>query len=239
LDLYDVDEIVYVGGSACLPGLDETLAQGFPESVYTPFTAGTVVGGGIGDPTTILARGCALQAQILASIENAEEKAAFAPGSSRVQVKATTRTVGVLFPEEGASALGGQWIAVLPKETPLPARRTVSLSVDLGESSKKIGLEIWEVKEDIKIEKVPPPKVEDAEDEVEEDEDIEVKEKTVDKEAVLGALSLEAQAAVQEKGRWKTTLQLQFVAGADGDLQILVWETEKSENKVTASLTAP
>ena len=47
LDLYDVDEIVYVGGSASLPGLDETLAQGFPETLVTPFTAGTVVGGGV------------------------------------------------------------------------------------------------------------------------------------------------------------------------------------------------
>lgn len=34
LDLYNVDEIVYVGGSVCLPGLDETLAQGFAETVY-------------------------------------------------------------------------------------------------------------------------------------------------------------------------------------------------------------
>ncbi|KAF7974372.1 hypothetical protein HWV62_12340 [Athelia sp. TMB] len=238
LDLYDVDEIVYVGGSACLPGLDETLAQGFPESVYTPFAAGTVVGGGIGDPTTILARGCALQAQILAELENADEKAAFAPSSSRVQVKATTRTVGVLFPEEGADALGGQWIAVLPGETALPTRRTVSFTVELDGSAKKIGFEIWEVKEGIKIDKVPPPPVENAEEEEEED-DTEVKEKTVDKEALLGALELEALSAVQEKGRWTTTLELQFVAGADGDLQVSVWEAGNNENKATTSLAAP
>ncbi|KAI6000914.1 heat shock protein 70 family [Pisolithus albus] len=29
MDLFDIDEVVYVGGSACLPGLDETLSQGF------------------------------------------------------------------------------------------------------------------------------------------------------------------------------------------------------------------
>ncbi|KZP06270.1 actin-like ATPase domain-containing protein [Athelia psychrophila] len=236
LDLYDVDEIVYVGGSACLPGLDETLAQGFAASVYTPFAAGTVVGGGIGDPTTILARGCALQAQLLASLTHEEEQAAFAPGSSRMDVKVTSRTVGVLFPGEGA--LGGEWIAVLPKDTALPTRRTIGFSVQLSDA-KKVGLEIWEVKEGVKVEHVAPPKVDLGDEEEEEEEEEDVKEKTVEKEAVLGALTLEAQAAVQAKGRWKTKLELQFVAGADGDVTVSVWEAGKSENKVTTSIAAP
>jgi len=113
LDLYDVDEIVYVGGSASLPGLDETLAQGFAESVVTPFTAGTVVGGGVGDPTTIISRGCALQAKLVAMLaegteEEREVKAAFASGSKWTQAKATSKTIGMLFPEENAEGpLGG------------------------------------------------------------------------------------------------------------------------------------
>jgi heat shock protein 1/8 len=46
LDLYDIDEIVYAGGTGCLPGLDETvLGIGFDEeAVITPFSAGTAVG---------------------------------------------------------------------------------------------------------------------------------------------------------------------------------------------------
>ncbi|KAL4071231.1 hypothetical protein V8B97DRAFT_2007676 [Scleroderma yunnanense] len=55
IDLFDVDEIIYIKGSACLPGLDEMLLEGFTESAITPFKAGTVVGVGVGDPTTILA----------------------------------------------------------------------------------------------------------------------------------------------------------------------------------------
>lgn len=244
LDLYDIDEIVYVGGSACLPGLDETLAQGFPESIVTPFTAGTVVGGGVGDPTTILARGCALQAQLLASLgdEDAEVKKAFEKGSDRVNVKATAKTIGVLFPEENATdGLGGQWIAVLPKETAIPGRRTVSFEIDLGESdAKKIGFEVWEVKEGVKVDKVKPPKVElEDDDEEEEEEDIEVKEKTVEKETSLGSVSLEAKAATKDKGRWKTRLELQFVVAADGAVDIGVWEVGKKSEKVSLSLTAP
>lgn len=245
LDLYNVDEIVYVGGSACLPGLDETLAQGFAESIVTPFTTGTVVGGGVGDPTTILARGCALQAQLLASLgeEDVEVRKAFDRGSERVNVKATSKTIGILFPEENTSeGLGGQWIAVLPKETAVPSRRTVSFYADLGESdSKKLGFEIWEVKEGVKVEKVKPPKVEldFDDDEEEEEEDIEVKEKTVEKETLFGSISFVAGAAVNEKGRWKTKLTLQFVVGQDGAVEVRVWEDGNTSKVSSISISAP
>ncbi|KAH9911564.1 uncharacterized protein BXZ73DRAFT_107903 [Epithele typhae] len=57
LDLYDVDEVVCVGGSASLPGLDEVIVAELQEAVVAPFTQGTVVEGGVGDPMTILACG--------------------------------------------------------------------------------------------------------------------------------------------------------------------------------------
>ena len=67
VDAHNIDEIVYVGGTTCLPGLDDSicLRGGFREDIETPFSRGTVVGGGIGDPTTILARGCAFQAALI------------------------------------------------------------------------------------------------------------------------------------------------------------------------------
>jgi len=95
------------------------------------------------------------------------------------------------------------------------------------------------VKEGVKIEKVIPPKVDLGDEEEEEEEEEEVKEKIIEKEAALGSLTLEAQGAVQEKGRWKTTLELQLIAGADGDITVSVWEAGKSENKATTSLAAP
>ena len=49
VDAHNIDEIVYVGGTACLPGLDDciclTSSGGFREEIETPFSRGTVVGG--------------------------------------------------------------------------------------------------------------------------------------------------------------------------------------------------
>jgi heat shock 70kDa protein 1/2/6/8 len=238
LDPIQVDEIVYVGGSASLPGLDETLVAGFGEAVVTPFTAGTVVGGGVGDPTTILARGCALQAHLLAGLgeENEEIRWAFDKNSKWTEVKATTKTVGLLFPEESAAdeALGGQWVVGLKSETSVPARRAIRFDVDLGESgAKKVGFELWEAKEAVKTEMVKPPKIEyDDGDEVPEDEEEEpeeeVKERIVNKENLLGSIAFDAQHATQIKGRWRTKLEVQFIASADGALEVDCWEVGES-----------
>ncbi|GJE89402.1 hypothetical protein PsYK624_055020 [Phanerochaete sordida] len=104
LNLYDIYEIVYVGGSASLPGLDEALAAGLSEDVVTPFSAGTVVVGGVGDPT-LLAPGAGPQAKLLAALgegsaEEREVNEAFAPGHALHSVKATTRTLWLLLPED-------------------------------------------------------------------------------------------------------------------------------------------
>ncbi|KDQ51375.1 hypothetical protein JAAARDRAFT_41229 [Jaapia argillacea MUCL 33604] len=257
LDLYDVDEIVYVGGSASFPGLDDYLGQAFHEGIVTPFTTGTVIGGGVGDPTTILARGCALQAKLLASIGTGEEESkvrqAFEVESEWTKVKATTKTIGILFPEENSDGgLGGQWIPTILMETPLPCRRVHTFEVDLGEGdSKKVGFEVWEVKEGVKIEKVIPPKEEDDPEEVKEDagdpeedddaeEELDVKEKTVEKETFLQSLSLEAKEATKVNGRWKTKLEVQFLVGGDGGLEISAWEIGKDGRgeKTSVSVSA-
>ncbi|EGN94267.1 hypothetical protein SERLA73DRAFT_171294 [Serpula lacrymans var. lacrymans S7.3] len=234
LDLYDVDEIVYIGGSACLPGLDETLAEGFVESVITPFKAGTVVGGGIGDPTSILARGCAIQARLLASLagESEEVQESFGRSSTRSTVKSTSKTISLLFPQEGdeAGELGGKWIPIVLKETPIPCRRTVSLEIELGDSAegRKIGFEVWEVSEGVKVEQVQPPKVEvEDDDEPEEEELEEVKEKTLSKEALLASLAVEAKNAKKKSGKWQTKIEAQLIISENGDLNISLQEIGK------------
>ena len=236
LDLYDVDEIVYVGGSASLPGLDETLSQGFSESVVTPFTTGTVVGGGVGDPTTILSRGCVLQAKLLALLadsteEDREVKAAFASSSKLTTAKATSKTLGLIFPDEGVdAAVGGeQFIPVVQRETPLPCRRTVRFEADLGdgEGAKKVGFEIWEMKEGIKVTKETPPKLEieddledEEEEEDEEDMEIEIKEKDATKETLLASLELVSTAAKKQQGHWRANLEVQFIVDEGGNVKI-------------------
>ena len=243
IDLYDIDEIVYIGGSASLPGLDETLSQGFTESIVTPFKAGTVVGGGVGDPTTILARGCALQAHLLVSLaqESSEELLSEFDKESKVtSVAATSRTIGLLVPQEDAAgSLGGIWIPLVLKETPLPCRRTLTFEVDASKADTKVGFEVWEVKEGIKVDHVKPPKFEDEEEapEDEEEELEEVKEKTLTKEAYLASLSLSPRNPI--KG--KTAVEVQAIVSSTGALEISFREVIKDGfgEAVTATIAAP
>ncbi|RDB31123.1 Heat shock protein 70 C57A7.12 [Hypsizygus marmoreus] len=236
VDPHDVDEIVYVGGSASLPGLDEhlVLAAGFREDVETPFARGTVVGGGVGDPTTVLARGCAVQGALVWGIREDEEdgelrKAYEKGGEQRNEVRATTKTVGVLFPGAGDEELGGTWVPIVHKETALPARRTVRLDAELTEQSKRVAVEVWEVSEGIRIEKSFPPKIErdddDEEEEEEEEEEIETKHRTIKKETYLGSIAIDALLGIQTKGKgkeagkWSTTVEVQVVVDVDGSLR--------------------
>ncbi|KAI6157201.1 Hsp70 protein-domain-containing protein [Pisolithus tinctorius] len=239
MDLFDVDEIVYIGGSACLPGLDETLSQGFSESVITPFKAGTVVGGGVGDPTTILARGCALQAQLLFTLSRhfADLPTAFNRGSELISTTATTRTIGLLVPrEEAEGSMGGIWIPLVLKETPLPCRRKLSFQVDVPEPDSKVGFEVWEVKEGVKIDHLPLPKLEDEE--PNEDEEFEeVKQKTLSKETYLSSLTLSPRHVVGGK----TKMQVQVKISSSGDVDLSLREVTKDGfgEAVTATISAP
>ena len=231
MDWIQVDEVVYAGGSACLPGLDAALAVRLHEDAATPFTTGTVAGGGIGDPTTLLARGAALQARLLGEIENGADeriRKAFERGNELVGVRVTGRTIGVLFPEtagEGTQGLGGRWVGGIQAETTVPARRTYSLEVDLGEEGgdKVVGLEVWEAKEGVKIEKVKPPRDEEDEEE-EEEEEIEEKEKMMSKEAYLGGLRVRVSGV-------RPSIEVQFLIDSSGRLQVSAYQAGKDETK--------
>jgi len=242
VDAHEVDEIVYVGGTTCLPGLDERicLGAGFNEEIETPFSRGTVVGGGVGDPTTILARGCAAQAALISSIsEDAELREAFTRDTKANHVRATTRTLGVLLPDPAAEKIDnkpwGVWVPVVQKETALPVRRTVSFDVGLTGESKRFALEVYEVKDAIRVEKVQPPgaEVDGDNEEEEEEEEIEIKHKTVTNPVLLGTLELEALLGIKAKGKgpqagkWTTTVEVQFIVGIDGDLEVDVKEVGK------------
>ena len=237
LDLYDIDEIVYAGGTGCLPGLDGAiLGIGFNEgSVVTPFSSGTAVGGGASDPTTILAKGALLQAKLLAEIAGDQNLLpAFGTEAEFTTVKSTTRTLGLIFPEEGAeeSGLGGQWIPVIHKETALPARRIYTFDVDLGENpSDKVGFEVWEVKESVKVELVSVPPLEGEEaDEEEEPEETEEKEKVIEKDgAALTNVVMPVKNGKKVKGRWRTKVCVQFVVDEGGKVEVTAWEVDGGE----------
>jgi len=252
-DPHDIDEIAYIGGTGCLPGLDERLQLevGFREDVETPFSRGTVVGGGVGDPTTVISRGCAIQAALVNSIggtpEEDELKASFDRGSKASEVKATTKTIGILFPNDlkENKELGGTWIPIVQKETALPVRRIVSFEVGLTESSKRIAFELWEVKDGIRVEKIIPPKADSFEDDEEEEEpeEIEVKHRTLTKETLLGVIDTKAKLGIQTKGKgkdagkWLTQVEVQVIVEIEGHVEVELREV--GEGGVVESLKVP
>jgi molecular chaperone DnaK (HSP70) len=158
-------------------------------------------------------------------------------------VKATLRTLGLLFPnsEEEHAELGGVFVPVIQKETALPARRIITLEVGLPTAEpRRVAFEVWEAKEGIRVEKI---KIEveplsDDEDEPQEDEYEEVKHKIISKEILLGALEFQSTLGLQAKGGskstanqvggWTTTVQVQFVVGIGGELDVEVKEVGAS-----------
>ena len=77
VDAHNIDQIVYVGGTTCLPGLDDSicLRGGFREDIETPFSRGTVIGGEalvIQQRFWLMVHGSALQAALVSSINDSE-----------------------------------------------------------------------------------------------------------------------------------------------------------------------
>ncbi|KAF8345014.1 Hsp70 protein-domain-containing protein [Amanita rubescens] len=244
VDVTTVDEIVYVGGTASLPGLDEHLmvACGFKEEVEDAFKRGDVVGGGVGDPTTVLSRGCAYQALLVNELVQGEEKdllKAFEEGQGNgasKEVSVTSRTVALVFPsaagaraengtanankslvDELTKSAGGTYIPLILKETPLPARRVLDLSLVIpADHGSKVVMEVWEVEEDIKIEKRKPLKDID-EDEEEEEEEEEVKHDIVNKMSLLGVLEL---AVKGKRGGGAVLVNVSAVRSLEGGLVV-------------------
>ncbi|KAJ7623461.1 Hsp70 protein-domain-containing protein [Roridomyces roridus] len=245
LDPYEIDEIVYVGGTACLPGLDSHLltSVGFTEDVETPFARGTMGSGAIGDPTGLLSIGCAVQASLLLGIPE-DSSDLLQVFEELEEAKTTARTIGMLFPtaSEDTNGLGGMYISVLHKHTPLPARRIFEVEVTLsggeGDKATHFGLEVWEVEEGIKVEKGEPlPPLEDADEDDEPEEPEEVKTKTITKRAFLGPLSGETKGTPvkdkAKKGAYTAALQIEFVLGLDG---VLLVEARDSKGEKVGEL---
>jgi len=112
----------------------------------------------------------------------------------------------------------------------------LTFEVDASGADTKVGFELWEVKEGVKIDHVKPQKFED--DEEEEEEELEqVKDKTLTKEAYLASLSLSPRNPI--KG--KTTVQVQAIISDTGALQVSFREVIKDGfgEAVTATIAAP
>ncbi|CAE7082079.1 unnamed protein product [Rhizoctonia solani] len=155
-----VDEVILVGGSAALPGLEDRLSGLFSEDIAIRKEL---------DPSQVLSKGCALQAKLILAAQND----AFAQG---VSAPVTTKVLGLVFAGDDSPE---NWIPLVAAGTPLPARRVVRLSVPAGQ----IGFEIWEGADAVDVKKVPVEQDEDDEGEPEEEE---IRTRIVKKEGAVG-----------------------------------------------------
>lgn len=201
-----VDTIVWVGGGGRLGTAgagSELLASGvLSEEVRDE---------NVGAPEEVLARGCALHARLTLDRDGLD--------ADMREVPATRRTVGVIVPsaavangdaEHGGTDLGGQWIPVLPAETPLPARRTVRFPVAPSSSTRAV-FEVWEVTETVRVRRTVQAQLSDGSDE--EEEEIEEREREVNKEQHLGILDVPLSGG-------KSMVEIRFEMDVQGVLDV-------------------
>lgn len=203
LDTAEIDEVLLAGASTLLPGLQQHLSFIVPPT--TPITAAL-------DPAEAIAVGCALQALHLASLDDTikvDEILAYAASP----LPTTSAPIGVVLPGASDDLLAATVIEI---GAPLPVRRRVSFPVAGG----KTGLEIWEGKEEVKVEKVeraPVEKTEDDEDDFsdDEDEDEEIRTPITKKTTRLGGVEVDVPAG--------SSLVLEVIVTKEGKVQVAAW----------------
>jgi len=219
-DPVQIDEVILVGGTAKLPGLQAKLEQVFPES--TTFSTD--------DPTEILARGSVLQA-----------RAVIDAAHSTVESQATSAPLGVFFPGAGDEPTESNWITVIPAQTPLPARRTVSFAVNVpaDAASLQIGFEAWEAQTEVvhppaSEKPAPAEKGDDEDDEDEDEEEAPAPELVTRKTTLLGGVALALKGVLPEgkkKGPRSAKVLVEFVIKPDGSVAIAAWEDGQAEKQ--------
>ena len=101
-------------------------------------------------------------------------------------VECTSAPIGICLPGQEGDLLAAK---VIDSGAPFPTRRRVAIPVAKG--TGKVALEIWEGKDEVKVEKVEREKIEDDEDEDdEEEEDEETKTPITKRTQLLGGLEL-------------------------------------------------
>lgn len=213
LDLCQIDEVLLAGASTLFPGLQSSLSYLFPAT--TPITA-TI------DPSQVIAIGCALQALHLTSLEDSlklEDVLATAGPEGKTDV--TAAPIGIVIPSQETNTLAA---VVVPSGAPLPVRRRVAIPAPAG----KVALEIWEGKDEVKVDLVERPPAEKFEDdeeeedeEEEEEEPEEVKTPITVKTKALGAVEVE----LQKEGQ----LVLEVIVQRGGGLEVRAWEEGREE----------
>lgn len=233
-----VDEVIFVGGTARLQGLKDHLSTVFAESTHLTDSV---------DADQALARGCALHAQAIARTEEGSvERTHLAQlgldkseNLQALKVQTTTKPVGILVPapaslsngvasaEEAALKRkivdGKLFVTVVPSKTPLPARRAFTLSAPSDGGSALVSL--YEGDESVRTDKVERTKDEDDdEDDLDDDEELDEEDKFVEVQTVVVKPSKVLGEAVVSSDKWSKDKKVRVEVRVDieGKISLLV-----------------
>jgi molecular chaperone DnaK (HSP70) len=230
-------QVILAGSSTLLPGLTSYLSMLFPPTV--PITS-TI------DPSEVIAIGCALEALHLATLPESlklEDVVKLAPNATTAQVDTVSAPIGIYIPVDGATGDAAEYIhTVVHTATPLPARRRVELP--LAKGTTRVGLEVWQGKDEIKVEKVekvePNGKEDGAADDDDEDdfdddedeEDEEIRTRVTKKADLLAGIELDGISPDAK------SVTFEIIVEADRKASLRLWETGKEDKAAVETLGA-
>ncbi|RMZ72916.1 chaperone dnaK [Pyrenophora seminiperda CCB06] len=176
LDPLDISEIILAGGNSHTPKVASTVRSSFPEStvVLAPSTSTTAI-----NPLELAVRGAAIQASLIQEFELEDIEQSTHPMVTVTPHLSTA--VGVLCISGDASS--GVFHAIIDAETPLPVRRTATITTP--REGGDVLIKLAEGSRHIKVTK-PEPKAkaekddedEDSDEDDSEEEEEELREKT-------------------------------------------------------------
>ncbi|PWN52252.1 HSP70-domain-containing protein [Violaceomyces palustris] len=236
LEAAQIDEVIFAGGSARLPGLYERLAIVFNEEAGNTHLTASI------DADQVIARGCAINAQTITATSGELERdyilslpAKPASEIPELKAKATSRPFGILVPapKEASEAVekqvvdGQLFVTLIPAETPLPARRTFRFPV----SSSPALLSFAEGTPSVRVEKIEAPQPDPEDEDDEDDEPLEPEE--VRTAYVKPDSNKIAEVSVELDASKK--VEVEVIVNADGSATITAREEGSDSSKAVVA----
>lgn len=204
LDVLDIDEVLLVGGTSAVPKIASSLSAVFDENTTT-IVAPSLDSKAL-NPAELIARGCAIQASLIAGFDDDEVAESLQPIVT--VAPHTSKPIGV--------QVDGSVVEVIAVDTSLPIRKTVVVSAPDADSAL-VG--VYELESEI-VTKVlekeeKPPADDDESDWSDDDEPEEVREKVVkagNRIAELGLKGIEPKGKIEVVINITRDLKLQVAA---------------------------
>lgn len=219
LEACQVDQVVLAGGSARLTGLADRLAGLFGDAE----DGGAVITASI-DADQVIARGCAVHAQVIAAAPEGSKEAAYMRAIPAVPVAA----VADLKVETTSAPLGlvldGKFITLVPAYTPYPVRRAFRFPVAKGAASVAFTLD--QGVDEVHTETIQP----EEDEELDDDDDDEPLEPEQVKTAVTKPSGKNvALFEVKTPGKGASRVELELTLTKPGSLVVEAKEEGSSE----------